>query len=376
MPCAKQSKHWKKNPNSELALLALAQVTADKDQANKLLSDFLQKNPKAREVRLAYSRKLFEQGKVAEAKAEFKTLLQYVPQDQTALYALGLLSVQTNELADAEKYLAAYIKTLNGKPDRDRDATQALMVLAQIAEDRNDLQGALEWLDQVDATAQSAYLGATLKRAQLQAKSGHLEAARKLLTDTETDSDEERIKLIIGEAQLLRDAGLLPEALQVLEEGLLHFPDNTDLLYEHAMAAERNHQPDVMEESLRKIIKLAPDSQHAYNALGYSLAERNVRLPEAYDLIKKALDLAPDDPFIMDSMGWVEFRLGRLEKAEEILRRAYALKADPEIATHLGEVLWAKGQEDEAKKLWRNASSKDPKNQTLKGTLQRLQVKL
>lgn len=365
-----------KNPHSELALLALAQVTADKDQASKLLTDFLQKNPKAREVRLAYSRKLFEQGKVVEAKAEFKTLLQYVPQDQTALYALGLLSVQTNELADAEKYLAAYIKTLNGKPDRDRDATQALMVLAQIAEDRNDLQGALKWLDQVDASAQSAYLGATLKRAQLQAKSGNLGAARKLLTLAETDSDEERIKLIIGEAQLLRDAGQLPEALQVLEEGLQHFPDNTDLLYEHAMAAERNHQPDVMEASLRKIIKLAPESQHAYNALGYSLAERNERLPEAYDLIKKALELAPDDPFIMDSMGWVEFRLGRLEKAEEILRRAYALKADPEIATHLGEVLWAKGQEDEAKKLWRNASSKDPKNQTLKGTLQRLQIKL
>ena len=365
-----------KNPRSELAVLALAQLLTDKDPSTKLLTDFLQKNPKAREVRLAYSRKMFEQGKVAEAKAEFKTLLQYQPQDQTALYALGLLSVQTNDLADAEKYLAAYIKTLNGKPDSERDATQALMVLAQIAEDRNDLQGALKWLDQVNATAQNSYLGATLKRAQLQAKSGHLEEARKLLTQAETDSDEERIKLLIGEAQLLRDAGKLSEAMQVLEEGLQHFPDNTDLLYEHAMAAERTHQYDVMEASLRKIIKLAPESQQAYNALGYSLAERNERLPEAYDLIKKALALAPEDPFIMDSMGWVEFRLGRFEKAEEILRRAYALKADPEIAAHLGEVLWAKGQEDEAKKLWRNASSKDPKNETLKGTLLRLQVKL
>ena len=365
-----------KNPQSELAVLTLAQLLTDKDQSIKLLTDFLQKNPKAREVRLAYSRKLFEQGKVAEAKAEFKTLLQFVPQDQTALYALGLLSVQTNDLADAEKYLAAYIKTLNGKPDQERDATQALMVLAQIAEDRNDLAGALKWLAQVDATAQSSYLGATLKRAQLKAKSGHLEEARKLLTQTETDSDEERIKLLIGEAQLLRDAGKHAEAMQILEEALKHFPDNTDLLYEHAMAAEKTHQHDVMEASLRKIIKLAPDSQQAYNALGYSLAERNERLPEAYDLIKKALELAPNDPFIMDSMGWIEFRLGRFEKAEEILRRAYALKADPEIAAHLGEVLWAKGQEDEAKKLWRNASSKDPKNETLKGTLLRLQVKL
>ena len=365
-----------KNPRSELAVLALSQVVTDKDQSTKLLADFLQKNPKAREVRLAYSRKLFEDGKIAEAKAEFKTLLQYLPQDQTALYALGLLSVQTNDLPDAEKYLAAYIKTLNGKPDRERDATQALMVLAQIAEDRKDLPAALKWLDQVEATGQGAYLGATLKRAQLTAKGGRLDEARKLLAQTETESDEERIKLIIAEAQLLRDAGQLNEAMQVLDEALQHSPDNTELLYEHAMVAEKNRQTDVMEASLRKIIKLAPDNPQAYNALGYSLADRNQRLPEAYDLIKKALALAPEDPFIMDSMGWVEFRMGRFEKAEEILSRAYALKPDPEIATHLGEVLWVKGREDDAKKLWRNANTKDPKNETLKGTLTRLQVKL
>lgn len=365
-----------KNPRSELAVLALSQVMTDKEQSGKLLADFLQKNPKAREVRLAYSRKLFEDGKVAEAKNEFKTLLQYLPQDQTALYALGLLSVQTNDLADAEKYLSGYIKTLNGKPDRERDATQALMVLAQIAEDRKDLQAALQWLDQVETTGQGAYLGATLKRAQLTAKSGRLDEARKLLAQSETNNDEERIKLVIGEAQLLRDAGQLNEAMQVLEEALQLAPDNTDLLYEHAMAAEKNRQPDVMEASLRKIIKLAPDNPQAYNALGYSLADRNQRLPEAYDLIKKALELAPEDPFIMDSMGWVEFRMGRFEKAEEILSRAYAIKPDPEIAAHLGEVLWVKGREDDAKKLWRTANSKDPKNETLKGTLIRLQVKL
>jgi Flp pilus assembly protein TadD len=131
-----------------------------------------------------------------------------------------------------------------------------------------------------------------------------------------------------------------------------------------------------MEKTLRRVIQLAPDNPHAYNALGYSFAERNIRLPEAYDLIKKALQLAPDDAFIMDSMGWVEFRLGRLEKAEELLRRAYELRADPEIAVHLGEVLWLRGREEEAKKLWRFANGKDPKNESLKGTLERLQVKL
>lgn len=365
-----------KNPTSELAALTLAQVIGDKAAAAKSLAEFLQKNPKSRDVRMAYARLLFEQSNIAEAKKEFKTLLQQYPQDQTVLYAMGLLSAQANELADAEHYLSAYIKTLNGKADTDRDATQALMILAQIAEDRNDLDGALQWIDLVESTGKSGYLGATLKRAQLKAKSGKLAEARQLLNQTDVESDDERVKLVIGEAQLLRDAGELNEAMRVIEDALEHLPENTDLLYEHAMIAEKNKQPDVMEQSLRQIIKLTPDNPHPYNALGYSLADRGERLPEAYDLIKKALELAPEDPYIMDSMGWVEFRMGRFEKAEAMLRRAFAIKPDPEIAVHLGEVLWVKGREDEAKKLWRSASSKDPKNETLKSTLLRLQVKL
>jgi len=363
-------------PQSEVAVLTLAQMTSDKNAAAKVLSDFLQKNPQARDVRLAHARMLFEQSKLEEARKEFKTLLMYAPEDPTALYAMGLLSVQTNDLADGEKYLSAYIKGLNGAPDGERDATQALMVLAQIAEDRNDLPGALAWLDLVESTSQTAYLGATLKRAQIKAKSGNLEEARLVLTQANAESDDERIRLIIGEAQLLRDAGQFDEAMHILDEGLQRFVDNTDLLYEHAMVAEKSRQFDVMEQSLRKVMQLAPDNPHAYNALGYGLADRNLRLPEAYDLIKKALELAPEDPFIMDSMGWVEFRLGRLEKAEELLRRAYAIKPDPEIAVHLGEVLWVKGREDEAKTLWRQANDKDPKNESLKGTLVRFQVNL
>jgi tetratricopeptide (TPR) repeat protein len=365
-----------KNPKSELAALTLAQIVGDKAEAAKTLAEFLQKNPNSRDVRMAYARILFEQSKLDEAKKEFKTLLQQYPEDQTVLYAMGLLSAQANELSEAERYLSSYIKTLNGKADPDRDATQALMILAQIAEDRNDLDGALNWVNLVETTGQSGYLGAILKRAQLKAKSGKLDEARQLLSQTDVESDDERVKLLIGEAQLLRDAGKLNEAIHVMEDALERFPDNTDLLYEHAMIAEKNKQPDVMEQSLRKIIKLRPDNPHPYNALGYSLADRGERLPEAYDLIKKALELAPEDPYIMDSMGWVEFRMGRFEKAEEILRRAFAIKPDPEIAVHLGEVLWVKGREDEAKNLWRSAIGKDPKNETLKSTLLRLQVKL
>jgi Flp pilus assembly protein TadD len=142
------------------------------------------------------------------------------------------------------------------------------------------------------------------------------------------------------------------------------------------MMAEKLNRLDVMETSLRKIIAIAPNNQNAYNALGYSLAERNIRLDEAYELISKALALAPEDPFIMDSMGWVQYRLGRLKEAEELLRRAYSIRPDAEIAVHLGEVLWAMGQRDDARKLWREASTKDPKNDTLKNTLGRLRVRL
>jgi tetratricopeptide (TPR) repeat protein len=365
-----------KFPASEIAALMLAQITEDKAEATKTLVDFLKKNPKAREVRLAYSRMLFEQGKIADAKKEFKTLLQQTPNDQTALYALGLLSAQANEMADAEKYLSTYIANLKDQPDRERDATQALMVLAQIAEDRNDEAGVMKWLQMVPVLGQSGAVNATIKRAQLQAKAGKLDEARKLLNEADVNNDDERVKLIIGEAQLLKESGKFGDAMRLLEDALELYKNNIDLLYELAMLAEKNQQFDLMESTLRKVIQLAPDSQHAYNALGYSLADRNLRLQEAYDLIKKALSLAPEDPFIMDSMGWVEFRLGRLEKAEELLKRAFAIKADPEIAAHLGEVLWVLGREDEAKKLWRNAGGKDSKNDTLKSTLKRLQVKL
>jgi Flp pilus assembly protein TadD len=227
-----------------------------------------------------------------------------------------------------------------------------------------------------DTLTHQGSVTAILKRAQLQSKTGKVDAGRQLLAEADADSDDDRVRLIIVDAQILRDAGRLSEAIKVVEDALESLPGNIDLLYEYAMLVEKNREFETMEKALRKIIQIAPDNPQAYNALGYSFAERNIRLPEAYDLIKVALALAPDDAFIIDSMGWVEFRMGRLEKAEELLRRAYGLRPDPEIAVHLGEVLWLLGREDEAKKLWRYANGKDPKNESLKGTLERFQVKL
>jgi tetratricopeptide (TPR) repeat protein len=362
------------NPASELAALTLAQVMPNKQDGARALADFLSGHPKSREVRLAYARMLVELKQYKNAQNEFKTLLADQPQDLTVLYALGLLSAQNNDLADAESYLTSYLEVLATRPDDDRDSSQALLLLAQIAEDRNDTAAALKWLDRVEPG--SSYITAQTRRAQLLAKSGDLVAARKLLKELPAGGEEESAQLLLAEAQLLRNANQVPEGQEVLAAGLKRYPNNVDLLYDYAMLAEKANNLELMETTLRKVIKLAPSNQHAYNALGYSLAERNIRLTEAFTLVEKALELAPQDPFIMDSMGWVQFRLGRLQEAETLLRRAYALRNDPEIGTHLGEVLWVKGQQEDAKQLWRDASSKDPKNDTLKSTLARLQVNL
>src|SRR5690606_33043026 len=180
----------------------------------------------------------------------------------------------------------------------------------------------------------------------------HLKEALAMLDDRKAEGEERQVQVAVAKAQILRTAGQPRQALTVLQATLKRFPGNTGLLYDYAMAAESLKRFKDMEQALRKIIRLAPDNQHAYNALGYSLADRNIRLKEAHQLISRALELAPEDPFIMDSMGWIEFRMGRLAEAEKLLRRAYELRPDAEIAAHLGEVLWARGQRADAKEIW------------------------
>lgn len=363
-------------PKSELAVLTLAQVQPDKSAATRTLADYLKANPKSREVRLAYARFLVEDKRFDAARAEFSILLKEQPGDLTVLYAMGLLSAQHNDLKAAEKYLAAYVQGLSTQPDEERDPTQALLILSQISEQRGDTAAALKWLEQVPPAAPQSWLLAQIKRAQLMAKSGDLEGARRVLHEAKSEDKEEALQLIVAEAQLLREANRPQEGMDLLDAALKSYPDNVDLLYDHAMMAEKLNRLDVMEASLRRIIELDPKNQNAYNALGYSLAERNQRLDEAQALVEKAHALAPEDPFIIDSLGWVQFRRGNLKEAESLLRRAYRMRPDPEIAAHLGEVLWALGQRDDARKLWREASVKDPKNDTLKSTLGRLQVHL
>jgi tetratricopeptide (TPR) repeat protein len=250
------------------------------------------------------------------------------------------------------------------------------LLLAQVAEQRGDLAGALKWLDQIDSSNPQAVFSAQLKRAQLLGKRGDLAGAKAVLDGIKTEERGEQAQVALTQGQVLREAGKFDAAYKTLEAAARRFPGNPDVLYDFALAAEKVGKLTVMDNSLREVIKQAPESHHAYNALGYAFAERNIRLDEARRLIDKALSMAPDDPFIMDSMGWVEYRSGNLAAAETHLRKAYALRSDPDIMVHLAEVLWKSGKRGDAEELLRAARAKDPRNGTLRSTVARLNARL
>ncbi|MCA1856121.1 tetratricopeptide repeat protein [Massilia oculi] len=364
-------------PDSEIAVLMLAQVLDDDAKVAPMLEGFLQTHPDAREVRAAHARVLVNQKRYPQARAQFEALLKARPEDAGNLYALGVLATQMNDMAAAESYFTRFVAVLGRDPEDERDPTRALLILAQIAEERDDYPAAQAWLEKVPAgTEPQLLLSAQLRRAQVLGKQGDLAGGRKLLAGLKPTEPAQQAQVAVAEVQLLRDAGRVLEAYSLMEGAVRRFPKNPDLLYDFALLAEKIGRVDVMEKALREVMTLAPDNHHAYNALGYSLAERNVRLNEALALVTRALEMAPGDPFIMDSMGWVQYRLGKLDEAEKYLRDAYALRRDPEIAVHLGEVLFQKGQQAAAQELWREARAKDPQNDTLRSTLARLRQSL
>jgi len=371
-------------PDFERAALTAAQLMArpeGKDEAAgraralQLLRDFLARNPKAVEARMGYARLLVADAKYDEARAQFAQVLRADERNLDALYALAVLSLETPALrADARVLFERYLKLLEENPGAERDPDPAYLNLARIAEEEKRYAEALRWLDRVGGGEQ--YVNARVRRALVLGKMKRVEEGRKVLAETPVASNEERTQVVLAEAQLLREAKRYRDAFDVLAQGLARAPDDAGLLYDAAMAAERLDKLDVMESHLRQLIKLRPDNAHAYNALGYTFADRNIRLQEARELIEKALSLAPDDGYILDSMGWVHFRLGDLPRAREYLERAYKLKPEAEVAAHLGEVMWAQGERESARRLWREYQKKEPDNETLKATLVRLKVKL
>ena len=211
-----------------------------------------------------------------------------------------------------------------------------------------------------------------MRRARLLAEQGKMEQARAVLKNAKTEKEEERVQMSIAEAGLLREANRPQEAFDLLDSLLAEQPEQPDLMYETALLAERLGRLELMETRLRRLIELRPQNPQAYNALGYAFADRNERLAEAYTLIETALKLAPDDGFILDSMGWVLYRQGDLSGALAHLERSYAKRDDPEIAAHLGEVLWALGRKDDARLILLEAQKKHPDNEILSATIRKL----
>jgi tetratricopeptide (TPR) repeat protein len=275
-----------------------------------------------------------------------------------------MLAILSDDRALAETQLKNFI-ALDGVPDRNA----AYFFLGQIAEDDQRIDEAMPRYAKV--VSGEHYLPARGRLAHLLFKQGKIDEGRELLRDTRTEKPEERIRMQITEAALLRDAGRVKEAFDFLERRLAENPGQADLMYETAVLAERLNRPDVMESRLRFLIESHPDDPQAYNALGYYYANRNVRLPEARQLIEKALALAPDEASILDSMGWVLFRLGDLPGALSYLERSYGRREDPEIAAHLGEVLWMMGRQDDARRLLSDAQKKFPSSAVLSRTVRR-----
>lgn len=322
-------------------------------------------------VALAYARVLLNLDRWADARTQLLDVQQRWPQAHESWLLMGSLQVQINETEAADATLRHYLDL--SAPSGPSDArTQALLQLASLAEKRGDMAGATAWLDQIPP--EHDVLSAHIRRASVLRQQGRMAEARETLRQApERRTGDARLKLM-AEAQLLRDAQDHAAAYEVYAQAVARFPQDPDLIYEQASMAEKLDRMDDMERLLRGIIQSHPKYQHAYNALGYAWADRNIRLTEAKALIEQAVALAPKDGYILDSLGWVEFRLGNHAQALVLLQRAFELKADAEIAAHWGEVLWVQGDREGALAVWRKGLAINADNTTLRTTLQRYNV--
>jgi tetratricopeptide (TPR) repeat protein len=360
------------------ALLALELMERGQSAAEAVVQQHLRERPSSPtglpNIGLVYARTLLDLQRNAEAQTQLARLTTQQPDLPEPWLLLGTLQVQDNALVPATESLQRFMALARTAQDErvTRSLTQAYLLMAQIAEKQRDFAAATAWLDRIENAED--IMAAQMRRASLLARQGQLEQARALLRNQpERRPQDARLKLA-AEAQLLRDLKVWQAAYDVYAEAAQRFPEDGDLLYDQAMMAEKLGRLDEMESLLRRLIALKPDYHHAYNALGYSLADRGVRLTEAKQLIEKAVELAPTDAYIQDSLGWVEFRLGNAARALTLLQAAYQQRPDAEIAAHLGEVLWVSGQREQALKIWREGLLLAHDNETLQSTLQRLRV--
>lgn len=354
------------------AALTLARMGPnERNEGIASFEKYVDKNPKSHDARLALAQLYLSADRLDDAQKQFEAMRKNDAKDLTPLMALALINIQKKQPDKAKDYLNQYAKAAEATPGA--DPGQAYIYLAQLSLDQKDDVAANQYLDKITRSSQQ-YLPAQVTRAQLLANHGKVDEARHLLGSLQTSDPRDLALLARTDASLLFQAQRYPEAETALSKASTAFPEDPDLTYDYAMAAEKNGHFDVMETQLRKLMKTQPDNPQAYNALGYSLVDRNERLDEAVTLIEKAVSLAPNDAFIMDSLGWAKYRQGNDAEAASILKKAYDLQPNAEIGAHLGEVQWKSGQQDQARTTWRQAQKLEPGNDTLVKTLKRFQV--
>ena len=370
-------------PDFEPAALMAAELRAESepDKAVAGLRRFLDKSPRSVSGHITLARLYLMRNDMPAARQEFETLRKVAPNDPRVPLALGLTSLQARDFGEAEQYLKEYLQLAEKVPTANPDI--AFQYLAQIAEERKDYPGAIQWLERIEDSRLAP--AAAAKRAQLLARMGKLDDAQAIFGDMLSDAEDipdpaqrSQRMMAIRQAEIatLMETKSYDRARKLLDERITAEPENADWIYELAMLDERQKRYDTMEQGLRRVIALQPEQKQGYNALGYSLADRNVRLPEARKLLERASELGPDDPYIMDSLAWVKFRMGELQPAAELLKNAYAKAPEAEIGAHLGEVLWQLGERDEARKTWTEAAKIEPENEILIDTLRRYNVLL
>jgi len=332
-------------------------------RAIEFYESYLETYPKANKTRIIFAQMLVAERNYIKARRQFQQLLTKNPENANVVLAVALLSMELRDFDAAEETFKKALE-LGYK-----DLNAIRFYLARIYEQTQRIDLAMEWYRSVDRGNQ--FLPAQIRYAFLLSKQGKLSEARKHLQQIPVKNDQQRAHLIATEAELLREAGAHQKVFYLLSNGLETLPDYPELLYDRAMAAEKIGKSDILEKDLRKLIQLKPDHAHAHNALGYSFAEHNNRLPEALELIEKAIKLSPEDPYIIDSLGWVYYRMGNLNKGATYLKQAFVIKPDPEIAAHLGEVLWMQGTKEEAKEIWHSTIKSHPENKVLLNTMKK-----
>lgn len=337
------------------------------DEANEFYRNYLTQHPNANEVRVAYARALISSDHYDLARKQLEELRGKNSNDAEIMLAVGLLAA---EMGDFDVTESSFRKALDLGY---KDQSAVYFHLGQIYEETKRSDKAIEAYQMVKSGAR--FIPAQIRYADLLALNGQVQQAREHLHKLPAANDQQTAHLILAEAQILRRTKAHQEVFKLLNDGLKKLPDYPDLLYDRALVADKLGKFNILEQDLRKLIKLKPDNAHAYNALGYSFAERGTHLSEALKLIKKAVELSPEDPYIIDSLGWVHFRMGNLSEGLNYLNLAFSARPDPEIAAHLGEALWSKGAKDEAKNIWRSGLEKDPGNEILLETIQRLTKK-